>query len=605
MRVKRPTGEIDLGDFVKSTFWLVRIYFSIAPGQILLMVFSTIINALESVSSAYIFAKIVDLLVLSVADPLSSGSLLMYWMGIYLFAQLSFTAFNMLGNYIRRDLSFYSDLRIQVLLHQKLQSLGVATLEKPDVNNQITRARENLSYMFRYLTDLLHLGSRVTSAGAAFAIILSFQPVLGIALLFLSIPTILIDRVYLGKIWRLSINTTEERRSAHASLNHLLDTGSLQELRIVGGIDFLLAKFNKFFDHWYGEWKKLRRRWYRLSYVSELLILVGKIAGYIDVFAHFLAHTISIGGVTFYIRNIDSLSSGFTSIAGTISSMYEGSQRINELRLLFETKSDDNDGTVDMGKLATGPLINIDEVSFAYPRSKKRVIKGLSLNIKAGEKLAIVGHNGAGKTTLVKLLARFYPVTKGEITINGININELKIDSWYQNIGVLFQDFNTYEHLTAEENILLGRPKMTFSKTSLTTAAQNADAQSFIGEYKNGYQQILSEKYKGGIRPSTGQWQKIAIARFFYRNAPLVIFDEPTAAIDAVSEEKIFNKIYESFENKTVIIISHRFSTVRNADRIVVVEKGRIIEQGNHNDLMKLKGKYAKAFNIQAKGYKK
>jgi len=445
----------------------------------------------------------------------------------------------------------------------------------------------------------------LVSAGAAFAIILSFQPVLGIALLFLSIPTILIDRVYLGKIWRLSINTTEERRSAHASLNHLLDTGSLQELRIVGGIDFLLAKFNKFFDHWYGEWKKLRRRWYRLSYVSELLILVGKIAGYIDVFAHFLAHTISIGGVTFYIRNIDSLSSGFTSIAGTISSMYEGSQRINELRLLFETKSDDNDGTVDMGKLATGPLINIDEVSFAYPRSKKRVIKGLSLNIKAGEKLAIVGHNGAGKTTLVKLLARFYPVTKGEITINGININELKIDSWYQNIGVLFQDFNTYEHLTAEENILLGRPKMTFSKTSLTTAAQNADAQSFIGEYKNGYQQILSEKYKGGIRPSTGQWQKIAIARFFYRNAPLVIFDEPTAAIDAVSEEKIFNKIYESFENKTVIIISHRFSTVRNADRIVVVEKGRIIEQGNHNDLMKLKGKYAKAFNIQAKGYKK
>ena len=257
-----------------------------------------------------------------------------------------------------------------------------------------------------------------------------------------------------------------------------------------------------------------------------------------------------------------------------------------------------------MKKLTHGPKIEFKNVSFKYPRAEKYAIKNLNLEIKPGEKIAIVGENGAGKTTLVRILSRFYKINEGEILLDDKNINDIKIDSWYKNLGVLFQDYNTYSPLTLKENIHLGNAHEKLDEERMMTAANRANVNSFISNFKNGYDQVLSEKFKGGTRPSTGQWQKIAIARFFYRNSPVVIFDEPTASIDAVSEAEIFGQIYEFFKDKTVIIISHRFSTVRNADKIYVLDEGKIAESGNHDELMKLKGKYHNAFTIQAEGYK-
>ncbi|KKT69349.1 MAG: ABC transporter, ATP-binding/permease protein [candidate division WWE3 bacterium GW2011_GWB1_44_4] len=256
-----------------------------------------------------------------------------------------------------------------------------------------------------------------------------------------------------------------------------------------------------------------------------------------------------------------------------------------------------------MAKLKEGPKIALDNVSFSYPNSEKRVLNNVSLTIQAGEKVAIVGHNGAGKTTLVKLLCRIYQPTNGKIVVNVDNLSSLALPSWYQNIGVLFQEFNTYPQLSVKENIYIGNASEQVDEVAIRLAAQSADAAAFIDEFPAKFDQILSEKFKGGIRPSTGQWQKLAIARFFYRNAPLVIFDEPTASIDAVSEYNIFNRIYDFFKQKTVIIISHRFSTVRNADRIIVLDHGEIVEEGTHAALMSNNGYYAKAFTLQAKGY--
>ena len=275
---------------------------------------------------------------------------------------------------------------------------------------------------------------------------------------------------------------------------------------------------------------------------------------------------------------------------------------VNEMIEFFD-RPEEEDGHEHFEELSDGPEIKIQDVNFSYPGSDRVVLKGLNLEIKSGEKVAIVGHNGAGKTTLIKLILRFYKPQSGEIFINNKNLNDLMIKDYYKNVSALFQEYNTYSNLTLEENITIGKQKKKHSKDEIRKAAEYADVSDFVSDYKDGYKQILSERYKGGTRPSTGQWQKIAIARFFYRNSPLVIFDEPTAAIDAKSEAKIFNKIYSFFKNKTVIIISHRFSTVRNADRIIVVSKGKIIEQGSHEELMKLKGKYAEAFKLQAEGY--
>jgi len=285
--------------------------------------------------------------------------------------------------------------------------------------------------------------------------------------------------------------------------------------------------------------------------------------------------------------------------------MNEYSVKMKDLITLFEMKPAIKDGNIKLPYLGTPPSIEFKNVSFKYPKANRYVFKDLSFKIESGEEVALVGHNGAGKTTIVKLLARIYPVTKGQILINGIDINNLAINDWYKNLGVLFQDYNFYSHLSVKENIHLGKPTRKLDDKEIIEAAKKADAHNFIMEYKNKYDQIMSEKIEGGIRPSTGQAQKIAIARFFYRNAPLAIFDEPTASIDALSEYKIFNTIYNFFENKTVIIISHRFSTVRNADRILVLEKGKIVEEGTHEQLLtKRNGIYRRSYKLQAEGYK-
>jgi ATP-binding cassette, subfamily B, bacterial len=197
-----------------------------------------------------------------------------------------------------------------------------------------------------------------------------------------------------------------------------------------------------------------------------------------------------------------------------------------------------------------------------------------------------------------------YQATSGSILINNVNINDLSAESLHANMGVLFQDFNTYSYLNVRDNIMLGKPDAPIDENAIQAAAENADAVEYINNLSQGFDNLLSERYKGGIKLSTGQWQKLAIARFFYRNAPLLIFDEPTASIDAMSEYNIFNRIYSFFKDKTVILISHRFSTVRNADRILVLNHGKIVEEGTHEELMKLGGEYTRSFTLQAEGYK-
>ena len=246
------------------------------------------------------------------------------------------------------------------------------------------------------------------------------------------------------------------------------------------------------------------------------------------------------------------------------------------------------------------PLIQFKNVSFKYPESDNFVFKNLNLVINSKEEIAIVGINGAGKSTLIKLICNFYQPTSGEILINGVNLDKIDLKNWYHQLSYLAQEFNNYWNLNLRENIEIGNPKIK-NISKIISSLQKSDAM-FYKKYKKGLETPLSPRY-GGEEPSWGQWQKIAIARTFYRNAPIIILDEPTASIDAVSEFKIFKKLYQQITGKTLIIVSHRFSTVRNAQRIIVIDKGKIVESGSHQQLIKLNGLYAKSFKLQAKGY--
>ena len=214
---------------------------------------------------------------------------------------------------------------------------------------------------------------------------------------------------------------------------------------------------------------------------------------------------------------------------------------------------------------------------------------------------AIVGPNGAGKSTLIKLICRFYDPTSGQILINGRDLRKYDNNYWYKKISLLTQEFNTYPNLSIRENITIGKK---IDDKRVISSLKKSEAYDFVEKYKKGLDTMMSKRYDGE-EPSWGQWQKIAIARIFYRNTPVMILDEPTASIDAVAESKIFSRLYKQITKKTIIIVSHRFSTVRNAKRIIVIDKGQIIEQGTHEQLLKIKGKYAQSFRLQAKGYQK
>lgn len=230
-------------------------------------------------------------------------------------------------------------------------------------------------------------------------------------------------------------------------------------------------------------------------------------------------------------------------------------------------------------------------------------MKDFNLTIQSGEKIALVGENGAGKTTLIKLLLRFYDVSKGEVLINGVNIKEINLDHWHKNIGALFQDFIKYQ-FTFKENVYLGDLEKANEEKFLRDAIEKSGASKYLDTLPNGIDQVVGKMFEGGIDLSGGQWQKLALARAFFRDAPILILDEPTSAIDAKAEYEIFQNVQKLQKDKTVVIISHRFSTVRHADRILVLEDGKILEEGSHEKLMKKKGLYAELFEIQAQGYK-
>jgi ATP-binding cassette subfamily B protein len=247
------------------------------------------------------------------------------------------------------------------------------------------------------------------------------------------------------------------------------------------------------------------------------------------------------------------------------------------------------------------PHIEFKDVSFRYPSEEGEnayVLKDLSFSIRPGEKIAIVGVNGAGKTTLIKLLCRVYDPTDGVILVNGHDLRDISLEDWQSAIGILFQDFPIY-NLSIRESIGVGRISDLNNEEMLKRAAHFSGAEEFI----TNYDQLIWKEFKDGIDLSKGQHQRLAVARMFYRNAAITILDEPTASIDAVTEEKIFSSLEKNMEHKTVILITHRFSTVKNADKILMLEHGKIIEQGSHRDLMTLKAKYAELYTMQAKRY--
>lgn len=595
--------KLSFGQFLGVLRWLIVYNIKLAPMAAMAEIVFAILIGVSPVINAYIFALLLDD-VIKIATSHASPSDIFPMLSLLLGYNLIISAARSMWSYSGRVLTNASSFKSPILLYKHIHALGIQTLENPDVVNKVQRAREMLGGLTEQFRGAIEFIARVITLIVVATVVIKIMPWVVLVVFVAMVPGFYSNKYYMRKHWQLFRRETENRRKAYSVFDSLVNTVNLQEITITSAYRYLNGVFKAFADRYEKEEFVIIKRQELFRFSFKVLTEGASIFGYFSIFKNLFNGLISVGDVTFQMRSLDMFIGNFSEVGSRYTSLHERCIRVRELKDVFDMRPMVSDGEIVLEDSEVAPKIELKKVNFKYPNSDRYVLNGLNLEIKPGEKIAIVGENGAGKTTLVKILSRFYKVEEGGVYLNDENINNIKIDSWYKKLGVLFQDYNTYGSLTLKENILLGDSHAEPDEAKMRLAASRANVTSFIDDYTKGYDQVLDEKFKGGTRPSTGQWQKIAIARFFYRNSPVVIFDEPTAAIDAVAEAEIFGQIYEFFKDKTVIIISHRFSTVRNADKIYVLDGGKIAESGSHDELMALKGRYYNAFTIQAEGYK-
>ncbi len=574
-----------------------------SPVRFFIFLFVSTYRNIQSLGYIYIYARAVDSIIKIIQE---SGELTDLWP--YFFLMIGYMLLNSLVNalytYTRRYMYRYGRTTIDLVFIEKINELGIQTLENPEVTNLLKRTQESMyegAPLLLYTFDLI--GSIIRAVGSGI-LLLTTLPIFIPILIIVSIIKFIPQRHFNKRDFDWYYDYTEGERKAKASRDMLTNPVTLSEISIINAYPSLRNKYDSFYKFFNDGLHDIIIKSEVTGFLLSLIDITIMISGYIISLMLVVSKEITIGTAMLYVSFLENFSSAMENILNNTSVINSFLLKMNDLTKFFNLKPATIEGLKTLPLLTSAPSIEFRDVTFRYSNTEKNILDHFNLSIKSGEKIAIVGHNGAGKTTFAKLLSRIYIPTDGEILINNTDLKEFKTKDWNRNIGILFQEYNLYSHFTAKESIAVGDTTKELQEELVIEAAKSADAHDFIMDFPNRYDQLLSERFEGGIRPSTGQSQKIALARFFYRNAPVVIFDEPTAAIDAVSEYKIFNQIYSFFKNKTVVIISHRFSTVRNADRIIVIEKGQIKEQGSHSELMTIDGIYAHAFNLQAEGYK-
>lgn len=597
--------QLSFKDYIDISIWSLKINWKMSPFITVMSFVTTIYRNLTSLINIYIVARIIDSLIGLIDTPNANLKGILPLIAILGIVQLVDIISQNLDSYVNRYRRRLSMSHLFQLEYEKIFELGVQTNQLPSVANKRQITHDWLQNIVDVNQTIVRIVAAFIKSVVSALIIFSFSPWIGFAILFIAGISYLQNRYYFRKDfeWQTSEKNIQEKRKAWWVQGALSDPESMDEVSLVGAYGYLDRKFRNFFTYFNEGYKKILKADTLTTFGVDFLNLFVVLGGSVQVFIMAFNKAISIGDTTFYVGSINNFYGGIGWFSAELVAFTDLIMKEKEVYEFFNLKPEVQDGDIKLDRLLTPPSIELKNVSFHYPNSKRNIFKNFSLKIDSGEKIAIVGENGAGKTTLVKLLCRIYDPQEGEIFVNGVNLKELSLNDWYKNVGVLFQDFNFYGSLTVEENIYIGKSVKEINRDRVIQSAKNADAHEFIMKYKKGYQTVMSERFNSGIKPSKGQQQKIAIARFFYRDAPFAIFDEPTSAIDADAEYRIFNRIYNFFDNKTVIIISHRFSTVRNADRIIVVKDGKIIEEGTHQQLIALKKVYADNFRKQAEGY--
>jgi ATP-binding cassette subfamily B protein len=493
---------------------------------------------------------------------------------------------------------------ISVRLMKQASSLDLATYEDPGFHDKLERARVQATDRLLLIQQLGRLLQQVIATLALAAGIFVFMPWLLVLLLLCVVPAFLGESHFAFLGYSLAFRQTPVKREMDYLRYLAVSKESVKELKVFGLHNYLTERFSKLADRIFSENVGLARRRFLASSFLTLFSTVGYYGAYIYVVSETLRGRISVGTLQFLAGSIAAASLNLQSIFSAFSGIADQSLFLSDLLTflgLQPTIRSQPNGLPCPRPMRWG--IEFRNVSFAYPGTQRLVLRNLNLTLHQGERIALIGENGEGKTTIVKLLTRLYDPTEGAIYLDGVDLREYDLDDYTNQVAVIFQDFMRYD-MTARENIAIGRVGESHNLEEVVAAARKSKADDVVRKLEAGYEQMLGRRFDGGVDLSGGEWQKVALARAYLRDAQILILDEPTASLDAKSEQQVFQQFAELTQNKLSLLISHRFSTVRMADRIVVLENGRIAEEGHHDQLMARDGRYAQMFDMQASSYR-
>ena len=589
---------------LKNVPRLLRMVWSTSPLLATASLILRLVAALLPLATLWVAKLIIDAVVRSAGgkpvDPVRIWQLLATELGLAIAADLLSRAVSLCDSLLGDQ--FTNHVSLKMMDHAS--RLDLVSFEDPAFYDKMERARRQTTNRLGMLAGMAGMIQQFITLVTLSISVVWFSPLYLVLLVLAVVPAFLGETKFAMLSYSLLFRWTPERRELDYLRLLGASNNSAKEVKIFGLGPYLTERSRQLFDGFYGANQRLAMNRAAVGGALNLLPTLGYYGAYAMILYRTLHGSLSVGDLTFLTgafarsRNlIESLFSSFSGIA-------EQALYLEDLFDFFETKP--NILSKPGALMAPRPIrdgYEFQNVSFGYPGSDRKALEDVSFRLCAGERIALIGENGAGKTTLVKLLARLYDPTSGRILLDGVDLREYSVEDLRSEIGVIFQDYMRYD-MRVRENIGFGRVEAVEDMERIQASARKSSADVLVEKLGKGYDQMLGRRFEGGVDLSAGQWQKIALSRAYMRDAQVLILDEPTASLDARAEYEVFLQFSELTRGRMAVLISHRFSTVRMADRILVLAGGRIVEQGSHQELLRQAGMYSELFELQAAGYR-